>query len=116
MMRRQPLNTLPCVLAVLCLALALSACTPFDGSPRPARSTTPTAASGDFASVDPDYVYDQLAYLATHYLHREAGFDTNLPASANGHDEFAAYWPAEMTRDLPRFAPHVRCYTFVPKG
>jgi Zn-dependent M28 family amino/carboxypeptidase len=116
MMRRQPLIPLPFALVVLCLALVLSACTPFDGAPRPARSTTPSAASGDFASVDPDDVYDQLAYLATHYLHRETGFDNNLPAAANGHDEFAAYWAAEMTRDLAGFAPQVRRDTFVPRG
>src|SRR5260221_1464656 len=116
MMRRQPSSPLLFVLAVLCLALALSACTPFDGSPRPARSTTPSATSSDFASVDTDYVYDKLAFLATHYLHREAGFDNNLPTSANGHDEFAAYWAAEMTRDLAGFAPQVRRDTFVPRG
>src|SRR5258708_39408225 len=103
MRRGQPCSTLRCGLAVLCLALVLSACTPFDGAPRPARSTTPSAASGDFASVDPDYVYDQLAYLATHYLHRETGFDNNLPASAHGPDRLAAYWGADLTRDLAGF-------------
>src|SRR5207248_3152868 len=106
-----------CLALALALALALGACAPFDRSQPPSsHSATPSAAAADFASVDPDYVYDQLAYLATHFLHREAGFDDHLPATANGHDEFAAYWADEMSRDLAGFAPQVRRDNFVPRG
>ena len=58
-------------------------------------------------AVDPNYIYDQLFYLATHFQHREAGYDNNLPVSVNGHDEFAAYWSQEIVRDLQGFGPQV---------
>ena len=35
-----------------------------------------------------------------------------LPASANGHDEFADYWSQEMVRDLQGLGPQVRRDTF----
>jgi len=60
-----------------------------------------------FPTVDPDYIYNQLFYMVTHYQHREAGYDTNLPPSVNGHDEFAAYWAQEMQRDLQGFGAQV---------
>lgn len=62
----------------------------------------------DFPTVDPNYIYDQLFYMVTHYQHREAGFDNNLPVNINGHDEFAAYWTKEIVHDLQGFGPQVR--------
>ena len=52
--------------------------------------------AADFPTVDPNYIYDQLLYMVTHFQRREAGYDNNLPVSVNGHDEFAAYWAEEM--------------------
>jgi len=65
-------------------------------------------AQADFPTVDPNYIYDQLYYMATNFQHREAGYDTNLPPKLNGHDEFANYWVQEMSRDLAGFGAQVR--------
>ncbi len=62
----------------------------------------------DFPAVDPNYIYDQLFYMATRFQHREAGYDKNLPPNINGHDEFAAYWSQEMAKNLVGFGPQVR--------
>ncbi|MBA3946868.1 MAG: M28 family peptidase [Herpetosiphonaceae bacterium] len=71
-------------------------------------ATQPPSVSGPaigFAAVDPDYIYNQLDYMATHFLHRESGFDTNLPPAVNGHDELADYWTHEMLDNLQGFGP-----------
>ncbi|MGI9058325.1 MAG: M28 family peptidase [Ktedonobacteraceae bacterium] len=65
-------------------------------------------AQADFLTVDPNYIYDQLYYMATNFQHREAGYDTHLPPKLNGHDEFANYWAQEMSRDLVGFGAQVR--------
>lgn len=41
--------------------------------------------------------------MTSRFLHREAGYDTGLPPEQNGHDEYADYWIAEMTRVLAGF-------------
>lgn len=70
----------------------------------------------DFPSVDPDYIYNQLFYMATHFQHREAGYDTGLPENINGHDEFANYWTQEMLQDLRSFGAQVQRDAFALKG
>ena len=94
-------RAMACCLGVLVVALASTACQP----PRNTSTTptTPTVAI-DFATVDPTYIYDQLAYMTAHFQRREAGYDANLPASVNGHDEFAAYWAREIQSDLAGYA------------
>jgi Peptidase family M28/PKD domain len=89
--------------------------------PATVRASTPEAsyqrhALADFPAVDPDYIYDQLFYVATHFQHREAGYDNRLPVTANGHDEFAAYWSQEIMHDLQGFGPQVRHDTFPVQG
>jgi hypothetical protein len=74
------------------------------------------AARAGAPVVDPDYIFNQLEYMATHFLHREAGYDTNLSPQLNGHDEFAAYWSQEMQRDLQGFNPQVRRDPFALVG
>ncbi|HEX8733609.1 MAG TPA: M28 family peptidase, partial [Ktedonobacterales bacterium] len=75
----------------------------------PTASTQPAnAAAIGFPTVDPNYIYDQLDYMVTRYQRREAGYDNNLPVTVNGHDEFAAYWQAEMLRDLDGFGAQAR--------
>src|SRR5947209_11863310 len=69
-------------------------------------------ARADFPTVDPNYIYDQLFYMATSFQHREAGYDNNLPATINGHDEFANYWSQEMVKNLDSFGPQVRVDKF----
>lgn len=76
----------------------------------------PLRASSDLPAVDPAYVYGQLAYMATHFQRREAGYDTNLPVTQNGHDEFADYWQAEMLRDLDGFGAAARRDPFTVQG
>jgi hypothetical protein len=60
--------------------------------------------SATLPAVDPGYVYNQLFYLGTHFLRREAGYDNNLPPDVNGHDEFAAYWTQEIISKKPALA------------
>lgn len=74
------------------------------------------SAPFDFPAVDPNYIYDQLFYMVTHFQHREAGYDTNLPVSVNGHDEFADYWAKEMVNDLQGFGPQIRRDPFPVAG
>ena len=71
------------------------------GSPAPA-----------LPGIDPDFVYDQLAYMATHFQHREAGY----AAGASGHTGFARYWTAEMLRLLGQFGASARSYPFRVSG
>lgn len=66
--------------------------------------------------ANPDYVYDQLFYMASHFLHREAGFDRQLPPDKNGHDEFANYWTNQMLQNLDGFGAHVKRDTFKGVG
>ena len=73
-------------------------------------------AVSDFPTVDPNYIYDQLLYMVTHFQHREAGYDNNLPVNVNGHDEFAAYWAQEMQRNLSGFGAQVSRDEFSVQG
>src|SRR2546430_8642414 len=93
-----------CCLCILAISLLLPTTT-FTGSSF--LSKTPGLTT-NFANVDPAYIYDQLAYISEHFLKREAGYDTNLPATMNGHDEFANYWSQEMTRHLHDFGAQVQ--------
>src|SRR6266581_1774009 len=72
--------------------------------------------AADFPTVDPNYIYDQLFYMATNFQRRETGYDNNLPVTINGHDEFAAYWAQEISKDLQGFGPQVRRDEFPVKG
>jgi PKD repeat protein len=74
---------------------------------RNAGLQTQGSALADFPTVDPDYIYNQLFYMATSFQHREAGYDKNLPVNINGHDEFAAYWSQEMQKNLVGFGLQV---------
>ena len=91
------------LLGMLALALVVTACnTPRHTSTTPTQ--TPASVATDFATVDPAYIYNQLAYMTTRFQHREAGYDTTLPPLVNGHDEFAAYWSKEMSANLAGYA------------
>ncbi len=70
----------------------------------------------DFPTVDPDYIYNQLAYTSSSFPKREAGYDKNLPVSQNGHDEFAAYWAQEISKNLQGFNPQTRNDKFTISG
>ncbi len=73
-------------------------------------------ATADFPTVDPNYIYDQLFYMTTHFQRREAGYDNNLSVTVNGHDEFAEYWAQEMQRNLGGFGAQVIRDTFSVQG
>jgi len=87
---------------------------------------TPTAFAGPQTSltgqqvtvpgIDPGYVYQQLDYMVTHFQRREAGYDTNLPQAANGHDEFANYWIDRMLGLLGNFGATATHYPFPVQG
>ncbi len=70
----------------------------------------------DFPTVDPNYIYDQLFYMATQFQRREAGYDNNLSLNVNGHDEFATYWAQEMLRNLNGFGAQARRDEFQVQG
>ena len=78
--------------------------------------STLSLALTDFPTVDPNYIYNQLFYMATSFQHREAGYDKNLPVKYNGHDEFANYWAQEMTSNLTGFGPQVLHDPFTVAG
>jgi PKD repeat protein len=90
-------------------------------SPAPVIARSPKSAFqqhtlADFPTVDPNYIYDQLFYMATSFQHREAGYDNNVPVHLNGHDEYAAYWSQEITKNLAGFGPHTRRDEFTIAG
>ena len=99
----------------------------FSGMPALGGWTTATVPAGprtlhgsrtapDLPAVDPGYIYAQLAYMVTHFQHREAGYDNNLPVSVSGHDEFADYWTHEMLSDLAGFGAVARRDAFPITG
>jgi hypothetical protein len=77
-----------------------------------AGRTAGPAAAQTLPEVDPGFVYDQLAYMVTHFQHREAGY----AAGASGHTGFARYWTAEMLRLLGPFGASARSYPFQVPG
>ena len=111
------------------LARVLGVCLMLSGAfaiifvlPATARAAAPGAshqrhaALADFPTVDPDYIYNQLFYVATNFQHREAGYDNNLPVTVNGHDEFTAYWSQEMVHNLQGFGAQVLQDPFPVQG
>jgi PKD repeat protein len=103
-----------CSLFLLITGFLLPAAMPvYAGSPTMGKQQH---ARADFPTVDPNYIYDQLFYMATSFQHREAGYDNNLPANINGHDEFANYWLQEMVKNLDGFGPQVRLDKFPVQG
>jgi hypothetical protein len=67
-----------------------------------------TSSDVGFPAIDPDYLYNQLATMATTYQAREAGYDTAQSSPTAGHDGFATYWQAEMLRNLSGFGATAR--------
>src|SRR5947209_14423467 len=72
--------------------------------------------STDFPAVDPNYIYQQLFYMATNFQRREAGYNSSIAPDIRGHDQFADYWSKEAVRDLQGFGPQVRHDPFVITG
>jgi hypothetical protein len=102
-------------LSLLMLALAFSACDlAVTRTPTPALSVT--SGPPPVPAIDANYLYNQFATLSTRFLHREAGFDSDLPSDKNGHDEFAAYWTEEMLRNLDGFGAQAGQDTFAIPG
>ena len=111
-MRSRITSTYCLFLLIMCFLLPATI-PAYAGSARP---TNQRYALADFPTVDPNYIYDQLFYMATNFQHREAGYDNNLPANINGHDEFASYWSQEMVKNLAGFGPQVRIDKFPVQG
>lgn len=89
----------------LCVSLSASSVTAHPQA-NPRQDT-----SADFPVVDPLYIYNQFAYLTSHFQQREAGY-----VAGQGHDRFASYWAQEMARNLSGFAPQVRRDDFFIQG
>jgi len=62
--------------------------------------------------IAPQFIYHQLAFMATHFQRREAGYRSNAP----GHDGFARYWASEMLRQLGPFGAKARRFPFKTPG
>jgi hypothetical protein len=90
--------------------------TAFAGQARPTAQKVRQATILSTPGIDPYYIYQQLEYMATHFLKREAGYDTNLPPEQNGHDEFANYWTEQMLTLLGPFGAEVRNDQFPIQG
>lgn len=108
------------LLQATCLLLLISGLfVPVRTSPVTASTTAQLASSStrsDFPTVDPNYIYNQLFFMVMHFQHREAGYDNNLPVTANGHDAFAAYWAQEALHDLQGFGPQMHRDSFTVSG
>jgi len=68
--------------------------------------------SAPLPGIDPVFVYDQLAYMTSHFQRREAGY---LTGSA-GHAGFARYWTREMLRLLGSFGARAQSDPFRLRG
>src|SRR5258708_11027777 len=75
-------------------------------------STPPHSKALATPAIDPNFIYDQLAYMATHFQHREAGYR----ADASGHAGFARYWTTEMLHLLSQFGATAQRYPFKVPG
>lgn len=116
MMRQRFMSLL---LAALCLAMLAAIVAPGVAArvtAAPATSMRMASPVVNFPTVDPSYIYDQLFYMVTKFQRREAGYDNNQPVTVNGHDEFAAYWQAEMLRNLQGFGAQARRDSFQVDG
>ena len=102
----------PLLALIACLLMPAAA----SAGPALTRAAAGPLAASDFPAVDPNYIYDQLATMATGFQRREAGYDNSLPASQSGHDEFAAYWTREITANLAGFGPATRRDSFPVQG
>jgi hypothetical protein len=103
---RRPVFTV-CGLILLIISFFIPIMRPASAHTSNGNIQAQPAVLADFPTIDPNYIYDQLFYMATSFQHREAGYDNNLPVTVNGHDEFAAYWAQEMQKDLVGFGPQV---------
>jgi Peptidase family M28/PKD domain len=112
-MRRSISRPWPAVL-IVCSGLMLAAIAPAaSAAPQDARHGQPgrTAAS-PAPGIDPAFIYSQLAYLVTHFQHREAGYR----AGSAGHTGFARYWAGQMLRLLGPFGAGERIFRFPLRG
>ena len=77
------------------------------------RSSKPRQSPAQAGPViDPNFIYGQLAFMATRFQQREAGYR----ADASGHAGFADYWTTEMLRLLSPFGATTRRYPFRVPG
>lgn len=103
---------LPRLIRICCLCVLIcNVLLPVTVSANAPEITYRQETAADFPTVDPDYIYNQLFYMTTHFQHRSAGYNIN-----QGHDQFAAYWSQEMVRDLQGFGPQVRRDNFPIPG
>ncbi len=105
-----------CCLFLLAISALLAIVSPISASASSPKSKSQHDALADFPTVDPNYIYDQLFFMATSFQRREAGYDNNLPVNENGHDEYAAYWANELVKNMAGFGAQVRRDAFPVAG
>jgi hypothetical protein len=97
--------------AAVTAVLAPAALTAVGSAPAGAEGT-PARVALPVPGIDPGFIYGQLAYMATHFQRREAGYVTG----AAGHDGFARYWASEMVKLLGPLGATARRYQFRIRG
>src|SRR5450759_1133926 len=105
-----------CCVFLLAISTLLAVVSPISARASSPKSKSRHDALADFPTVDPNYIYDQLFFMANSFQHREAGYDNNLPVNENGHDEYAAYWANELMKNMAGFGPQVRRDEFPVAG
>lgn len=93
-------------------ALIALALTPVNPASAGTATAVPRAGSTPPPGIDPEFIYSQLAYMATHFQRREAGYR----AGASGHRGFARYWTSEMLKLLGPFGATARNFPFKIRG
>lgn len=104
------------LLLCLCILLLGPSMALAESSGQVHRQAHQAQATSSFPTVEPDYIYTQLATMATRFQHREAGYDSAQTSGQNGHTGFANYWMQEMARNLQGYASSETRDTFSIKG
>ena len=117
MTSRRAVAALVALVALWRLALTLAWLAP-NMTARAYAAKQPATMTPDigFPAIDPDYLYTQLATMATTYQAREAGYDRANSSATTGHDGFATYWQTEMLRNLSGFGATARRDSFSIPG
>lgn len=101
-----------CLLWLLAFMLAITL-TPTAFAHDVRSSSGEQRATASVPGIDPNFIYDQLFYMVTHFQQREAGYSTQ---PGNGHDAFANYWSQEMLTLLGNYGAEVHSDPFPLRG
>lgn len=95
------------IVSLLCITLSPPALAQSTRTPQ--KSTQTSSIPG----IDPNFIYQQLFSMVTHFQQREAGY---AGEAGNGHDGFAHSWSQEMLSLLGGYGATVRSDPFSVQG